>query len=152
VRRRKIGRRMGKQHCYAQRGLCNQCAEAIALEFPLNRYESMRAEVSQRRQGKIVVISRWKTTNAGPKRTGQALEFAAHHLGGILDLLGDLQRASQEPNLDLLEYPANDVAHGNTLRSFDDYGSNGGRDCGTIGQGEEKTSALGPLFFLVPST
>lgn len=149
VRRRKIGCRMGKQHSSAQRGLCGQSAEAIALEFPLNRYESMRAEVTQRHQRKIVVISRWKTTNAGPKRTGQALELAAHHLGGILDLLCDLQRTlnTQDPSLEQPENAANDVAHCNILRPFDEYGDNDECGCETACRGEGKISALGPPFF-----
>jgi hypothetical protein len=111
----------------------------------------MHAEVILRRQGKIVVISRWKTTNAGRKRTGQALEFAAHHLDSVLDLLRDLQRAlnPQEPNLDQPENAANEVAHCDILRPFDGYGSNGNCDCETTCRGEEKTSALGPPFEVI---
>jgi hypothetical protein len=140
--RRKIGRRMGKQHSSAQRELCSQSVEAISLEFPLNRYESVRADVTQRRQGKIVGISRWKTTGAGRKRTGQVLEFAAHHLDGILELLGDLQRAL--PNLNQLDNATNDVAHCNTLRPLDGFSSNGDCNCEAACRGEGKTSALGP--------
>ena len=108
MRHRKIGRRMGEQQSSVQRELCDQSIEAIAFEFALNKHEIMRAEVTQRRRGKIVVISRWKATTAGRKRTGQALEFAAHHLDDIVDLLCDLLRAlkSQEPHFDQPENAA----------------------------------------------
>jgi hypothetical protein len=120
---------------------------ALAFDYALNRRDHLRAEIVQRNQP-VVVLSRWKAVGSGYKRTGKVLEFAAHHLDGILDLLCDLQRAlnSQEPNLDQLEIAANDVAHCNILRPFDGYDSDSECDCETACRGEGKTSALGPPF------
>jgi hypothetical protein len=119
---------------------------ALAFNYALNGRNHLRAEIVQR-NNPIVVLSRWKVVGSDCKRTGKALEFAARHLGGILDLLFELQRAlhSQEPNLDQLENAANDVAHCNILRS-DGYDSNGECDCETVCRGEGKTSTLGPPF------
>jgi hypothetical protein len=93
---------------------------ALAFDYALDRRDHLRAEIVQRSHP-VVVLSRWKVVGSGYKRTGNALEFAAPYLDGILDLLCDLQRASnsQEPNLDQLENAANDVAHCNILRRFD---------------------------------
>jgi hypothetical protein len=103
-------------------------ADAPAYDYALNGRDLLRAEIEQRNHP-VVVLSRWKAVGSGYKRTGKTLEFAAHHLDGILDLLCDLRRAlnSQEPNLDHLENTANDVAHRDILRPFDGHGSNG--DC-----------------------
>jgi hypothetical protein len=61
-------------------------------QFPLNPFESIRAEIIDRRGKAIVVISRWKLTPSGPKRAGTSFEFAARRTGGIAKLIDDLQR------------------------------------------------------------
>jgi hypothetical protein len=108
---------------------------ALAFDYVLNGCDHLRAEIVQRKHP-VVFLSRWKVVGSGYKRTGKALEFAARHLDGILDLLCDLQRAlnSQEPNPDQLENAANDIAHCNILRPLD--GSNGECDCETACRGE----------------
>jgi hypothetical protein len=95
---------------------------ALAFDYALNRRDHLRAEIVQRNQP-VVVLSRRKVVRSGYKRTGNVLEFAAHHLGGMRDLLRDLQRAlnSQDTNL----------------------------DCETACRGEGKTSALGPPFEVI---
>ena len=67
-------------------------ASVVVAEFFLNRHESFRAEVIQRRGKAIVAISRWKKTGGLIRRTGAAIEFAAHRTAGIIDLLSTLQR------------------------------------------------------------
>jgi len=67
-------------------------ASVVISEFPLNSYESIRAEIIDRRGKPIVVISRWKTASSGPKRTGVAFEFAAHRITGVAKVISDLQR------------------------------------------------------------
>src|SRR5262245_42290702 len=64
----------------------------VVAEFFLNRHESFRAEIIQRRGKSIVALGRWKTISGLPKRTGAAIEFAAHRAAGIANLLSDLQR------------------------------------------------------------
>jgi ribosomal protein S5 len=66
-------------------------APVVVAEFSLNRHESIRAEIIQRRGKSIVAISRWKQTSGLPRRTGSAIEFAAHRTAGIANLLSDLQ-------------------------------------------------------------
>jgi hypothetical protein len=124
--------------------------DVLAFDYALNKRDHLRAEIVQRNHP-VVVLSRWKAVGSGYKRTGKSLEFAAHHVGGILDLLRHLQRAlnSQKPNFDQLENAANDVAHCNILRPSDGYGSNGDCDCETACPGEGKTSALGPPFEVI---
>ena len=68
-------------------------ASVVVAEVFLNQRESFRAEVIQRRGKAIVAISRWKTTSGLTRRTGSAIEFAAHRTAGIIDLLSNLQRA-----------------------------------------------------------
>ena len=68
-------------------------ASIVVSEFPLNRYESFRAEIIDRRGKAVVVISRWKTSSAGPKRTGVAFEFAVHRIASMAKIVRDLQRA-----------------------------------------------------------
>jgi hypothetical protein len=65
----------------------------VVSEFPLNAWESIRAEVCQRRGKSIVSISRWKTTAAGPQRTGSGFEFAAHRVEDMAKMMGDVQLA-----------------------------------------------------------
>jgi len=103
---------------------------ALAFDYALNKRDYLRVEIKQRNHP-VVVLSRWKAVGSGYKRTGEAFEFAAPHLKGVIDLLRDLLRASnsQEPNLDHLENAANDVAHCDILRPFDVDGSNS--DCGS---------------------
>jgi hypothetical protein len=64
----------------------------VVAEFFLNRHESFRAEIIQRRGKAIVAVGRWKNTSGLPRRTGAAIEFAAHRTAGIIDLLDNLQR------------------------------------------------------------
>src|SRR5262249_39098310 len=64
----------------------------VVAEFLLSRHESFRAEIIRRRGKAIVAISRWKQASGLPRRTGAALEFAAHRTAGIVKLLIDLQR------------------------------------------------------------
>jgi hypothetical protein len=102
----------------------------------------------------VIVLSRWKAFGSGYKRTGKVLEFADHHLDGILDLLRELQRALklQQPNLDQLENAgtANDAGSCNVLRTNEGNGDNGECDCEAACLGEGKISAVGPPFFLGP--
>jgi hypothetical protein len=65
-------------------------ASVVVAEFFLSRHESFRAEIIQRRGKAIVAISRWKQTSGLPRRTGAAIEFAAHRTAGIIKLLNDL--------------------------------------------------------------
>jgi len=67
-------------------------AHLVIAECFLNRHESFRAEIIERRGKTIVVISRWKNLSGLPRRTGATIEFAAHRTAGIAKLLSDLQR------------------------------------------------------------
>ena len=51
---------------------------ALAFNYALNRRDHLHAEIVQRNHP-VVVLSRWKVVGCGYKRTGKALEFAAHH-------------------------------------------------------------------------
>lgn len=65
----------------------------VATEFPLNRHESFRAEISDASGMLIVSIGRWKIRPDGSaRRSGPALEFAAHRLDGIADLIASVRR------------------------------------------------------------
>jgi hypothetical protein len=75
-------------------------ASIVVSEFPLNRYESFRAEIIDRRGKAIVAISRWKTSSAGSKRTGVAFEFAAHRIAGMAKIISDLQRVLASLDVD----------------------------------------------------
>jgi hypothetical protein len=75
-------------------------ASIVVSEFPLNRYESFRAEIIDRRGRAIVAISRWKTSSAGSKRTGVAFEFAAHRIAGMAKIISDLQRVLASLDVD----------------------------------------------------
>jgi hypothetical protein len=77
--------------CTGAQTLAVARSSVLVAEFPLNRHESFRAEIVQRRAKAIVVVSRWKQTSGLPRRTGAAIEFAAHRTAGILKLLVDLQ-------------------------------------------------------------
>jgi len=67
-------------------------AEIIASsQLDLNRHQCFRAEVIERKGKPIVSLSRWKSTPAGEVRTGQAIEFGAHRLAGIAQLLKDIE-------------------------------------------------------------
>ena len=105
---------------------------ALAFDYALNRRDRVRAEMVQRSKP-VVVLSRWKVVGPGYKGTGKALEFAYHHLDGILDLLRELQRAFklQQPNLDQPENAgtANDSGYCNVLRTNEEFGDNRGCDC-----------------------
>jgi hypothetical protein len=125
---------------------------ALAFDYALNRRDRLRAEMVQR--GKpVIVLSRWKAVGSGYKRTGKVLEFADHHLDGILDLLRELQRALklQQPNLDPPENAgtANDAGSCN-VRTNEGNGDNGECDCEAACLGERKISAVCPPFFLGP--
>jgi hypothetical protein len=65
----------------------------VVSEFSLNPWESIRAEVCQRRGKSIVSITRWKRTSAGSQRTGGGFEFAAHRVEDVAKMIGDIQRA-----------------------------------------------------------
>jgi hypothetical protein len=65
----------------------------VVSEFSLNAWESIRAEVCQRRGKSIVSIARWKRTSAGSQRTGCGFEFAAHRVDDMAKMIGDVQRA-----------------------------------------------------------
>jgi hypothetical protein len=65
----------------------------VVSEFSLNAWESIRAEVCQRRGKSIVSIARWKTTLAGSQRSGSGFEFAAHRVEDVARMIGDVQRA-----------------------------------------------------------
>lgn len=65
----------------------------VATEFPLNRHEFFRAEISDASGMLIVSIGRWKMRPGGSaRRSGPALEFAAHRLDGVADLIASVQR------------------------------------------------------------
>jgi hypothetical protein len=64
----------------------------VIAEFFLNRHESFRAEIVERRGKTIVVIGRWKNLSVLPRRAGATIEFSAHRTAGIAKLLSDLQR------------------------------------------------------------
>jgi hypothetical protein len=64
-------------------------ASVIVSEFSINRHECFRAEITMRDGKPIVALSRWKTTLAGTRRTGQAFEFSARHLSAVAKLLAD---------------------------------------------------------------
>jgi hypothetical protein len=68
----------------------------LVSEFSLNQWESIRAEVIQRRGKSIILIARWKITPAGPQRTGVGFEFAAHRVGDMARIIGDVHRALAE--------------------------------------------------------
>ena len=61
----------------------------IVSESPINRHECFRAEITMRDGKPIVALSRWKTTPAGTRRTGQAFEFGARRLSAVAKLLAD---------------------------------------------------------------
>jgi hypothetical protein len=68
----------------------------VVTEFPLNRRESFRAEISDSTGLLVVSIGRWKVRSDGTvRRAGPALEFAAHRLDGIAELLANVQRACE---------------------------------------------------------
>jgi hypothetical protein len=72
----------------------------VVSEFPLNPWESIRAELIERRGKPIVSIGRWKTTAAGPQRTGVRFEFASHRIADIAKVIGDVQRALASLDVD----------------------------------------------------
>ena len=80
--------------------LADAQASIVVSEFPLNRYESFRAEIIDRRGKTIVAISRRKTSSAGSKRTGVAFEFAAHRIAGMAKIISDLQRVLASLDVD----------------------------------------------------
>jgi hypothetical protein len=77
-----------------------QALGRIISEFPLNPWESIRAELIQRRGKSIVSIARWKTTSTGLARTGVAFEFAAHRIADMAKIIGDVQQALASINAD----------------------------------------------------
>jgi hypothetical protein len=68
-------------------------ASVIVSEFPINRHECFRADITMRDGKPIVSLSRWKNTHAGTRRTGQALEFGARRLSAVAKLLADAETA-----------------------------------------------------------
>jgi hypothetical protein len=67
-------------------------ATIVISEFAISHHQSFRAEIIVRDGQRIVSISRWKSTAAGPRRTGQSFEFGAHRTAGIAKILADVQR------------------------------------------------------------
>jgi hypothetical protein len=72
---------------------CPIGASVIVSEFPINRHEYLRADITMRDGKPIVALSRWKTTLAGTRRTGQAFEFGARRLSAVAKLLADAETA-----------------------------------------------------------
>jgi hypothetical protein len=68
-------------------------ASVIVSEFPINRHDCFRADITMRDGKPIVALSRWKTTLAGTRRTGQAFEFSARRLSAVAKLLADAETA-----------------------------------------------------------
>jgi hypothetical protein len=65
----------------------------VAPEFPLNRREAFRAEITDRGGVLVVSIGRWKIGQDGTsRRAGPPLELAGHRLEGIIKLIADVQR------------------------------------------------------------
>ncbi|WP_128925781.1 hypothetical protein [Bradyrhizobium guangxiense] len=69
-----------------------------ATEYPLNRHELFRAEITERAAGvQVVSIGRWKVAADGTRRrAGPALEVGCHRLAGLVRLVADLQRLVEE--------------------------------------------------------
>lgn len=67
-------------------------ASVVVAEFLINNHQSFRAEIIERGGKRIVSLSRWKVTPAGPRRTGQTFEFAGHRTEAVEILLGEVQR------------------------------------------------------------
>lgn len=67
-------------------------ATIVISEFAISHHQSFRAEIIQRDGKRVVSISRWKSTAAGPRRTGQSFEFGAHRAAGVARILADVQR------------------------------------------------------------
>lgn len=67
-------------------------ASIVVAEFPLNNHQSFRAEIIERDGKRVVSLSRWKVTPAGPRRTGQSFEFAGHRADAVASLLCEVQR------------------------------------------------------------
>jgi hypothetical protein len=65
----------------------------VTAEFSMNRHESFRAEISESAGLLVVSIGRFKIRPDGTtRRAGPALEFAAHRLEGVIELLANVQR------------------------------------------------------------
>lgn len=73
-------------------------ASFTVSQFPLNRHQNFRAEIIKRHGKRVVSISRWKVTPAGPRCTGQSLEFGAHRAAAVANLIEDVLHV-----LDVLE-------------------------------------------------
>jgi hypothetical protein len=73
----------------------------VVSEFPINRRESFRAEITERGGKLVVSLSRWKKDPTGEaRRAGPAFEFGAHRVEDMADLLlkvKDLVDAGSEP-------------------------------------------------------
>jgi hypothetical protein len=73
-----------------------------ASEYPLNRHELFRAEVTERGGTQVVSIGRWKIAADGSRRrAGPALEVGCHRLAGIVRLVADLQRIVEDHQKEL---------------------------------------------------
>lgn len=68
------------------------CAAGVATlsEIPISTHETFRADVATRGGKQIIAVARWKQTPSGPRRTGQAFEFARHRLEALQRLLTDV--------------------------------------------------------------
>src|SRR3954447_6972687 len=67
----------------------------VVSEFPLNNHQSFRAEIVTTNGRSVVRLSRWKRTAAGPRSTGQALEFGAHRASAVIRILQDVIQVMQ---------------------------------------------------------
>jgi hypothetical protein len=73
-----------------------------ASEYPLNRHELFRAEVTERGGTQVVSIGRWKIAPDGTRRrAGPPLEVGCHRLAGIVRLVADLQRIVEDHQREL---------------------------------------------------
>ncbi len=67
----------------------------VFSEYPLNRHDALRAEVTIRDGKAVVALSRWKNSPTGARRTGQAFEFGAHRLHAVMQILADVARMGE---------------------------------------------------------
>ena len=77
-----------------------------ASEYPLNRHEMLRAEVTERGGVQVVSIGRWKVAADGTRRrAGPPLEVGCHRLAGVVRLVADLQRIIEKHEKELNDAP-----------------------------------------------
>ena len=65
----------------------------LAIEYRINGYELIRAEVVFPRSNPVVKLSRWNiTADNKARRTAQSFEFGAHRTDAIVKLIIEAQR------------------------------------------------------------